>query len=74
VCSQKSSEYGYNDIKYDPYGSDEDDDMGPLIKGNPTPLEQIGHGKVDIKWSTDQRTVEIERQRGLQVATVTGEL
>jgi hypothetical protein len=70
VCSHKED---YYDTKYaaEAYG---DDDEQPLIKGTPTALEEIGQGSATLRWLNTQRTVEIEHQRGLEVATLSGEL
>lgn len=68
VCSHKSE---YYDTKYEAYG---DEDEQPLIKGTPTAMEEIGRGSATIRWLNTQRTVEIEHQRGLEVARLSGEL
>ena len=72
MCSQKPA-YGYNDADANPY-SEDDEDTGPLIRGNPTPLEQIGKGRADIQWVANQKRVDIGKQKGLLVATISGEL
>lgn len=69
ICHHKKSAYPYaNPESY--YG----DDSELLIKHKVRVLEQLGSGGARLDVLEHPKTVKIDKQRGLQVATLSGSL
>ena len=72
ICRKKASPYPYNSAKLSGYDGDEDDE--PLIKGSPKQLQDVGRGSASIRLLEDSKQVEIDGQRGLEVARIRGSI